>query len=84
MQQTKCCADGELVQQLPWTASLHRLTQRTVELWRTVWQVLSQCSGAAVRLHLALFYFYGLYYHWSKRATGDFVTPLPRISNTRL
>lgn len=25
-----------------------------------------------MRVHLALFYFYGLYYHWSKRATGKF------------
>ena len=25
-----------------------------------------------MRMHLALFYFYGLYYHWSKRATGKF------------
>ena len=25
-----------------------------------------------MRVHLALFYFYGLYYHWSKRVTGKF------------
>ena len=45
--------------------------QNAASRWRNVWQVLSQYSGAAVRLHLALFYFYGLYYHWSKRATGQ-------------
>ena len=28
-------------------------------------------TGVAVRLHLALFYFYGIYYHWSKRAAGE-------------
>lgn len=27
-------------------------------------------SSVAVRLHLALFYFYGRYYQWSKRNTG--------------
>ena len=65
-------ADEEFVHQPSWTASLDRLTQKIAGSWRSLWQVLSQYSGAAVRLHLALFYFYGLYYHWSKRATGKF------------
>ncbi len=64
------CADEELVHQPSWTVSLDRLAQKIAGRWRSFWQVLSQYSGAAVRLHLALFYFYGLYYHWSKRATG--------------
>lgn len=63
-------SDEEFVHQPSWTASLDRLTQKIAGSWRSLWQVLSQYSGAAVRLHLALFYFYGLYYHWSKRATG--------------
>ncbi|DBB14188.1 TPA: hypothetical protein ACH3X3_001137 [Trebouxia sp. C0006] len=64
--------DEGLVHQPSWTVSLDRLLQKIAGRWRSLWQVLSQYSGAAVRLHLALFYFYGLYYHWSKRATGKF------------
>ncbi|KAL0024438.1 hypothetical protein WJX77_003645 [Trebouxia sp. C0004] len=62
--------DDELMHQPSWTVSLDRLMQKVAGRWRSFWQVPSQYSGAAVRLHLALFYFYGLYYHWSKRATG--------------
>jgi hypothetical protein len=32
--------------------------------------VLATYAPVAARLHLALFYFYGVYYHWAKRATG--------------
>ena len=60
-----------LVQQPPWTAWLSQAQQSVAAWWRKMWQVLSQYSGAGMRLHLALFYFYGLYYHWSKRATGE-------------
>ena len=38
--------------------------------WRPAWAVLASYAPVAVRLHLALFYFYGVYYHWAKRATG--------------
>ncbi|KAL0035070.1 hypothetical protein WJX79_009657 [Trebouxia sp. C0005] len=62
--------DEQYVHQPSWTVSLDRLMKKIAGRWRSLWQVLSQYSGAAVRLHLALFYFYGLYYHWSKRATG--------------
>ncbi|KAL3156613.1 hypothetical protein ABBQ38_000900 [Trebouxia sp. C0009 RCD-2024] len=58
------------VQQQPWRVWVICVQQDILSRWRTVWHVLSQYSGAAMRLHLALFYFYGLYYHWSKRATG--------------
>lgn len=33
-----------------------------------------------MRLHLALFYFYGLYYHWSKRATGTCALDKPETA----
>lgn len=56
----------------PWRVWVYRFQQSITSRWRGIWQVLSQYSGPAMRLHLALFYFYGLYYHWSKRATGDF------------
>ena len=32
-----------------------------------------------MRVHLALFYFYGLYYHWSKRATGETILKQHRM-----
>ena len=37
---------------------------------RRAWAALSGYAPEAVRLHLALFYFFGVYYHWAKRATG--------------
>lgn len=39
--------------------------------WRPAWAVLAGYVPVSARLHLALFYFYGVYYHWAKRATGD-------------
>ncbi|KAA6428149.1 MAG: peroxisome biogenesis factor 10-like, partial [Trebouxia sp. A1-2] len=68
-------SDEQYVHQPSWTVSLDRLMKKIAGRWRSLWQVLSQYSGAAVRLHLALFYFYGLYYHWSKRATGKLLCP---------
>lgn len=50
-----------------------RVWPQVLARWRSVAAALCQYSGAAVRAHLALFYFYGCYYHWSKRATGDAV-----------
>ncbi|KAK9820622.1 hypothetical protein WJX72_012437 [[Myrmecia] bisecta] len=38
--------------------------------WQQVWLALLPYQGVAVRLHLALFYFYGVYYHWAKRSAG--------------
>lgn len=37
---------------------------------RRAWAALSGYAPEAVRLHLALFYFFGVYYHWAKRTTG--------------
>ena len=48
-----------------------RVWPQVLARWRSVAGGLCQYSGAAVRAHLALFYFYGCYYHWSKRATGE-------------
>ncbi len=39
--------------------------------WRPAWAVLAGYAPVSARLHLALFYFYGVYYHWAKRATGE-------------
>lgn len=63
--------DQGQVQQQAWRVWVTRVQQNVLARWHTVWRVLSQYLGAAMRLHLALFYFYGLYYHWSKRATGE-------------
>ena len=35
-----------------------------------LWAWLSRHSNTLTRLHLALFYFYGVYYVWPKRVTG--------------
>jgi len=37
---------------------------------RRAWGAAAAYAPEAVRLHLALFYFFGVYYHWAKRATG--------------
>ena len=41
---------------------------------RRAWGAAAAYAPEAVRLHLALFYFFGVYYHWAKRATGAPVT----------
>ena len=43
--------------------------------WRPAWAVLAGYAPVSARLHLALFYFYGVYYHWAKRATGAAYPP---------
>lgn len=63
-------AEPSTAQQRP---ALQSMLGKLAAKWGKVWHILSQYSGAAIRLHLALFYFYGLYYHWSKRATGKHV-----------
>ena len=68
----KLCADEG--HQQTWTAPLAQFMQAFAGKWRNIWQVMSQYSGAAMRLQLALFYFYGLYYHGSHRATGAPIT----------
>lgn len=45
--------------------------------WRPAWAVLASYAPVSARLHLALFYFYGVYYHWAKRATGTCSMRLP-------
>lgn len=32
---------------------------------------LSRYKGELARLHLALFYYHGIYYQWPKRLTGE-------------
>ena len=48
--------------------------------WRPAWAVLASYAPVSARLHLALFYFYGVYYHWAKRATGKLPAELPACS----
>ena len=45
--------------------------------WRPAWAVLASYAPVSARLHLALFYFYGVYYHWAKRATGECAMRVP-------
>jgi peroxin-10 len=67
---TSDAAPGVPLATLPWHHEMtHKLRQSALK-WKAVWQVLLQYSGFATRLHLALFYFYGVYYHWHKRAAG--------------
>ncbi len=40
-------------------------------LTSTLLNVIAQYSGEAARVHLALFYIYGIYYQWPKRLTGE-------------
>ena len=65
-----------------WAAAARHEAVSIAFKWRPAWAVLASYAPVAVRLHLALFYFYGVYYHWAKRATGapEFCThpTLPR------
>ena len=45
--------------------------------WRPAWAILASYAPVSARLHLALFYFYGVYYHWAKRATGNLHAMFP-------
>ena len=65
------CADTLSSGHQTWLAAYKQLTETLLLRWRKLWQIVSPYSGIAMRLHLALFYSYGLYYHWSKRATGE-------------
>ena len=60
-----------------WAAAAKREAMNAASKWRPAWAVLAGYVPVSARLHLALFYFYGVYYHWAKRATGD-----PHISTT--
>ena len=53
-----------------WAAAARSEAVSIAYKWRPAWAVLASYAPVAVRLHLALFYFYGVYYHWAKRATG--------------
>lgn len=53
-----------------WGDTAATVVRQAAERWRGLWEVLLQYSSEATRLHLALFYFYGIYYQWSKRLTG--------------
>ena len=58
------------------------MVRQAAERWRGVWEVLLQYSSEATRLHLALFYFYGIYYQWSKRlAGGGWFWPTAHLSS---
>ena len=54
-----------------WAAAAKREAMNAASKWRPAWAVLAGYVPVSARLHLALFYFYGVYYHWAKRATGD-------------
>ena len=60
-----------------WAAAAKREAMNAASKWRPAWAVLASYAPVSARLHLALFYFYGVYYHWAKRATGDTFTRLP-------
>ncbi len=53
-----------------WAAAAKREAMNAASKWRPAWAVLAGYAPVSARLHLALFYFYGVYYHWAKRATG--------------
>ncbi|CAK0746013.1 hypothetical protein CVIRNUC_001661 [Coccomyxa viridis] len=53
-----------------WAAAAKREAMNAASKWRPAWAVLAGYVPVSARLHLALFYFYGVYYHWAKRATG--------------
>lgn len=54
-----------------WAAAAKREAMNAASKWRPAWAVLAGYAPVSARLHLALFYFYGVYYHWAKRATGQ-------------
>ncbi len=53
-----------------WAEAARDGALRAASKWQPAWAVLASYAPVAARLHLALFYFYGVYYHWAKRATG--------------
>ena len=53
-----------------WAGTARQGAALAAQKWRPAWAVLASYAPVAARLHLALFYFYGVYYHWAKRATG--------------
>lgn len=53
-----------------WRSLAGLVFSRGLARWQQLWRVMKSNSGVAVRLHLVLFYFYGVYYHWAKRLTG--------------
>ena len=63
-----------------WSDTAATVVRQAAEQWRGVWEVLLQYSSEATRLHLALFYFYGIYYQWSKRLTGGGLVAILPIS----
>ncbi len=62
-----------------WAGGAARGASHAAQKWRPAWAVLASYAPVAARLHLALFYFYGVYYHWAKRATGARTCAIPRI-----
>lgn len=52
--------------------------------WRPAWAVLAGYAPVSARLHLALFYFYGVYYHWAKRATGEPLLMLCPVPHSKI
>ena len=58
-----------------WAAAAKREAMNAASKWRPAWAVLAGYAPVSARLHLALFYFYGVYYHWAKRATGAAYPP---------
>ncbi len=67
-----------------WAAAARSEAVSIASKWRPAWAVLASYAPVAVRLHLALFYFYGVYYHWAKRATGVPLLLIWSVMNTCL
>ncbi|KAK9786583.1 hypothetical protein WJX73_010336 [Symbiochloris irregularis] len=61
---------GRAGHQSPWSQQLQGITVGARERALLVWAWLSRNSQMLARLHLAMFYFYGLYYVWPKRVAG--------------
>ena len=55
-----------------WASVPHAALQIRL-LSSTLLNLFGQYSGEAARVHLALFYIYGIYYQWPKRLTGELV-----------
>jgi cbb3-type cytochrome oxidase subunit 3 len=46
------------------------VSSQVAEVSRGVWKMVAPYADPAARFHLALFYYYGIYYALSKRVSG--------------
>lgn len=68
------------LQRWGWQATLQRmgavdyglrtLWQNMLRTWPSILPVVKEALQLSLRMHLMLFYFEGMYYHWAKRLTG--------------